>query len=112
MFVPVSEATAAAKWSFTEAADRYEKWMDRVLRPVDSRPGVHTNQWISNHWTAKSEKLVYMNTRGPACFDFEYYLEVRKERKTTIFFIFFIFLVEWWWLPALYLVVTSACLLG
>jgi len=84
VFVPVSESTAASKWSFTEAADRYERWMDRLLRPADARPGVHTNQWITNHWTAKSEKLVYMNTRGPACFDFDYYLEVG-----FLFFIFF-----------------------
>lgn len=84
VFVPVSESTAASKWSFTEAADRYERWMDRLLRPADARPGVHTNQWITNHWTAKSEKLVYMNTRGPACFDFSYYLEVG-----VVFFYFY-----------------------
>jgi hypothetical protein len=81
VFVPVSESTAAAKWSFTEAADRYERWMDRLLRPADARPGVHTNQWITNHWTAKSEKLVYMNTRGPACFDFDYYVENNSDIK-------------------------------
>ena len=78
LFVPISEASAAAKWSFTETADRYELWMDRLLRSPELRPGVHTNQWITNHWTAKAEKLVYMNTRGPGCFDFDYYLAVSR----------------------------------
>lgn len=75
VFVPVSESTAAARWSATEAADRYERWADRLLRPAESRPGVASNAWIANHWTAKAEKLVYMNARGPGCFDFPYYAQ-------------------------------------
>lgn len=79
LFVPVSDATAAAQWTFVETADRYERWMDNQLRPPEVRPGVHGNAWISNHWQAKAEKLVYANTRGPGCFDFSYYLEVRHK---------------------------------
>ena len=84
VFVPVSESTASARWSIAETADRYERWQDRLLRPPESRPGVHTNQWIATHWTAKSEKLVYMNARGPGCFDFGYYLEQNPDLRGTI----------------------------
>jgi len=50
--------------------------MDNQLRPIEARPGVQGNAWISKHWEAKAERLVYMNTRGPECFDFTYYKEV------------------------------------
>jgi hypothetical protein len=76
VFVPVSNSMVAAKWSFVEAAARYEEWMDNLLRPLQRRPGVQRNGWIARHWEAKAEKLVYMNARGPECFDFALYAKV------------------------------------
>lgn len=76
IFIPMSSASIYTRWSFVDAAERYERWMDRQLRPMEARPGVHTNQWITKNWAFKAEKLVYMNTRGPECFDFDYYLKV------------------------------------
>lgn len=91
VFVPVTESTAASRWTFVETAGRYERWMDSRLRSEESKPGVHTNAWISNHWQAKAEKMVYMNTRGPACFDFKYYLEVGYHFWREICFFVFLF---------------------
>lgn len=76
IFVPMSEASVEAGWSFVAAAQRYETWADGGLRPRETRPGVQTNQWIAKNWAIKTEKLVYMNTRGPECFDFDAYVRV------------------------------------
>ncbi len=73
IFVPVSEGAAAARWSFVEAAARYEAWADARLRPPERRPGVAGNAWIADHWAAKGTRLVAANARGPGCFDFAYY---------------------------------------
>ena len=76
VFVPVKAESAAAKWSFVEQADRYERWLDMHLRQGNAVREIQNNAWISKHWQYKQEKLVTMNSRGPECFDFEYYLEV------------------------------------
>ena len=79
IFVPVKSSTSANRWSFIQQIDRYENWLDADLRQDDSKVAdIQNNAWISNHWRYKAEKLVSMNVRGPSCFDFEYYLEVRN----------------------------------
>ena len=75
IFVPIKSTYAAAQWSYAEMADRYEKWLDLHLRREETVKEVQSNAWISKHWTYKREKLVTMNSRGPECFDFKYYVE-------------------------------------
>lgn len=75
LFVPIKSSYASSQWSFVEMADRYEKWLDLHLRKGDTEKEIQSNAWISKHWTYKQEKLVSMNSRGPDCFDFEYYFE-------------------------------------
>jgi hypothetical protein len=75
VFVPVSTGAVDNGWTFAATAAKYEEWADRALRPVDSRPGVDTNEWISDHWAVKADRLVAMNARGPSCFDFIFYVE-------------------------------------
>ena len=91
MFVPVKSSYADARWSFVEQADRYERWLDMRLRTATREDGgtggeqrenereVQRNAWITKHWTYKRDKLVTMNTRGPECFDFEYYVQRNPE---------------------------------
>lgn len=79
VFVPVKSAYADARWSFVEQADRYEKWLDMHLRQGEAVREVHNNAWITKHWTYKRDKLVTMNSRGPECFDFEYYVKSNPE---------------------------------
>jgi hypothetical protein len=79
LFVPIKSTYAAAQWSYSEMADRYEKWLDLHLRQEGMVKEIQSNDWISKHWTHKREKLVTMNTRGPDCFDFEYYTSNNPE---------------------------------
>lgn len=81
VFVPVKAAYADARWSFVEQADRYEKWLDMHLRQGEAVRQIHNNAWISKHWTYKRDKLVTMNSRGPECFDFEYYVQQNPDLK-------------------------------
>lgn len=74
IFVPIKSTYASAQWSFAEMADRYERWLDLHLRRGEAKE-IQSNDWISKHWTYKRDKLVSMNTRGPDCFDFEYYAQ-------------------------------------
>lgn len=76
IFVPVHSTSAAVQWSYVEQADRYEKWQDMHLRQGEALREIQNNAWIANHWHYKAEKLVSMNSRGPSCFDFDYYVEV------------------------------------
>ncbi len=39
-------------------------------------PTVVSNAWVDQEWDLKAERLLFMNTRGPGCFDFKFYQEV------------------------------------
>lgn len=87
VFVPVKGPYAEARWGFVEQADRYEKWMDMRLRLGSTDEyrstmnSIERNAWITKHWTYKRDKLVTMNSRGPECFDFDYYVQRNPELK-------------------------------
>lgn len=36
----------------------------------------NANEFVSKQWSLRAERMVYTNTRGPGCFDFEYYVQV------------------------------------
>ena len=35
---------------------------------------ISSNAFVDDAWEVKGERLVYMNARGPGCFDFKFYL--------------------------------------
>lgn len=42
---------------------------------ADGAPKVSQNAWVSDAMAVKAQQLVYMNARGPGCFDFRFYLQ-------------------------------------
>jgi hypothetical protein len=75
LFVPVNDGAVMSGWTAAKTAEKYESWMEETHKkdavPVD----VISNEWVTQGWRIKAEKLVTMNARGPGCFDFSYYLE-------------------------------------
>lgn len=51
-----------------------------ILPPPPSPPqtqlkhSVATNAWVLDGWAFKAERLIFMNARGPGCFDFKFYV--------------------------------------
>jgi hypothetical protein len=43
---------------------------------ANGTPKVNANAWVSDAMSIKAQQLVYMNARGPGCFDFRFYLQV------------------------------------
>lgn len=72
VFVPVSLGYAQNAWSFVKTAAKYEEWM---AAKADGKPKVNQNAWVSDSMSIKAQQLVYMNARGPGCFDFRFYLQ-------------------------------------
>lgn len=75
IFTRMSDSIAATRWTSAEMARKYEEWMDTSMRSIDGNHKIQSNEWISQHWKLKAEKLVFMNTRGPDCFDFDLYIK-------------------------------------
>lgn len=42
-----------------------------------SAPQGNANAFVSEQWSLRGQRMVYMNSRGPGCFDFGYYVKVR-----------------------------------
>lgn len=36
----------------------------------------NSNEFVSKQWALRAQRMVYANSRGPGCFDFEYYVQV------------------------------------
>lgn len=36
---------------------------------------VNTNFWVTDPWSIKHQRIAYMQSRGPGCFDHRYYLK-------------------------------------
>ena len=83
LFIPISSKITLQRSFSAKIAHKYEEWMDNGMRLLKSKHGVESNDWISQHWQLKAEKLVYMNARGPDCFDFDFYIDV----STSILFL-------------------------
>ena len=42
---------------------------------------VNSNVWISDPWPIKHQRIAYMQSRGPGCFDHRYYLQKNADLK-------------------------------
>lgn len=75
LFVPMNNATVSSGWTSSKAARKYGEWMDSQDVADPAPKSINTNEWITDSWRLKSEKLITMNARGPGCFDFKFYLD-------------------------------------
>lgn len=58
-------------------------WSEAVsvlLQDTDSLD-VNVNSWTSNPWPIKHQRIAYMQSRGPGCFDHRYYLQKNPDLK-------------------------------
>lgn len=42
---------------------------------------ITTNQWVSDPWPTKLQRIAYAQSRGPGCFDNHYYLQKNADLK-------------------------------
>lgn len=51
-----------------------------MVQDLDSLD-VNVNSWTSNPWPIKHQRIAYMQSRGPGCFDHRYYLQKNPDLK-------------------------------
>lgn len=51
-----------------------------ILQDTDALD-VNSNSWTSNPWPIKHQRIAYMQSRGPGCFDHRYYLQKNPDLK-------------------------------
>ncbi|KAK9848558.1 hypothetical protein WJX84_002458 [Apatococcus fuscideae] len=70
MFVKFKRVLVQNKWANVIQAGKYHEW----LTEQDTRlQDVTSNRWKSEGWAIKAPKYVYMQARGPTCFDHAFY---------------------------------------
>lgn len=40
-------------------------------------PQGNSNAFVSDAWTLRAPRMINANSRGPGCFDFDYYVQAR-----------------------------------
>lgn len=72
MFVTMNSMIVENNWSFARQAFLYQNWMS--AQDTDTLD-VNTNFWVTDPWSIKHQRIAYMQSRGPGCFDHRYYLK-------------------------------------
>ncbi|KAI7838423.1 hypothetical protein COHA_007795 [Chlorella ohadii] len=72
VFVPVNLGMLQSEWSFVRQAAKYTDWAES--QALGSSQG-NSNEFVSKQWALRAQRMVYANSRGPGCFDFEYYVQ-------------------------------------
>lgn len=54
-------------------AAKYGAWLDAA---AVGAPQGNSNAFVSQQWQLRAQRMIYINARGPGCFDFEYYVQV------------------------------------
>lgn len=78
MFVPMSTVAIENGWSFARLAAQYETWS--ALQELGDN-NVNGNSWVTDPWPIKRQRIAYMQSRGPGCFDNRYYLQKNADLK-------------------------------
>lgn len=71
VFVPFSAGGALNNWTFVEQAAQYQRYLEQQ---ASGSPDIASNAFVNDAWEVKGERLIYMNARGPGCFDFRFYV--------------------------------------
>lgn len=72
VFVPVSLGPAQSDWSFVRQALKYSAWHEAQ---TSGTPQGNSNAFVSDAWTLRAPRMIYANSRGPGCFDFDFYVQ-------------------------------------
>ncbi|PSC74038.1 hypothetical protein C2E20_2672 [Micractinium conductrix] len=72
VFVPVNQGSAQSDWSYVRQALKYSVWREAQTTGV---PQGNSNAFMSDAWPLRAPRMVFANSRGPGCFDFEYYVK-------------------------------------
>lgn len=78
VFVAMNTLVVENNWSFARQSSIYQEWLR--LQDLDSLD-VNVNSWTSNPWPIKHQRIAYMQSRGPGCFDHRYYLQKNPDLK-------------------------------
>lgn len=81
VFVPVSQGPAQSDWSYVRQAVKYSVWMEAQ---ASGSPQGNSNSFVSDAWTLRAPRLVYANSRGPGCFDFDYYVQHNPDQASKL----------------------------
>lgn len=85
----VSQACRPPPLALSLACTRLKSYCTPNERPLCHTPlcqaagtaKVEQNTWVSDSMAIKAQQLVYMNARGPGCFDFRFYVQVRRGER-------------------------------
>ncbi|KAL4452719.1 hypothetical protein ABPG75_008381 [Micractinium tetrahymenae] len=72
VFVPVSLGPAQSDWSYVRQAVKYSAWHEAQ---TSGTPQGNSNAFVSDAWTLRAPRMVFANSRGPGCFDFDFYVQ-------------------------------------
>ncbi|KAK9808733.1 hypothetical protein WJX72_002733 [[Myrmecia] bisecta] len=79
LFVKVKGVLLQNDWSYARFAKKYDEWITQQRTGTQE---VASNVWKTNPWPIKLPKLAYMKSRGPLCFDHEYYRTKNNDLST------------------------------
>lgn len=102
VFVPYTHGAALNNWTMVQQAARYQGYLEQQARArwlqaatdgktwrcvrwscisrytlppqATGAPDITSNALVDDAWEVKGQRLIYMNARGPGCFDFKYYV--------------------------------------
>ncbi|KAK9829758.1 hypothetical protein WJX72_007700 [[Myrmecia] bisecta] len=78
MFVVVDLVAVENEWSHAKHAQLFETWLKQQEAGTLN---VNTNAWLTDPWSIKRQRVAYMQSRGPGCFDNRYYVSKNPDLK-------------------------------